>query len=50
VTAAALNGFHDTVWAAAGVAALGIIGALFIRTPAKAPAPVELEADQIVAH
>jgi hypothetical protein len=50
VTGAALHGFHDTVWAAAGVAALGIIGALFIRTPAKAPAPVELEADQIVAH
>jgi hypothetical protein len=50
VTSAALAGFHDTIWAAAAVAAAGIVGALLIRAPAKAPAPVELVADQPVAH
>jgi EmrB/QacA subfamily drug resistance transporter len=36
VTAAALAGFHDTIWAAAGIAALGVIGALLVRAPANA--------------
>ena len=50
VTAAALAGFHDTVWAAAGVAVVGIIGALLIRAPAKTATPTELRTDQPVAH
>jgi EmrB/QacA subfamily drug resistance transporter len=43
---AALGGFHDTVWAAAAVAAVGIVIALFvrpaaIRAPSTAPVPAD---------
>jgi EmrB/QacA subfamily drug resistance transporter len=43
VTAAALDGFHDTIWAAAAIAVVGVIGALLLRTPtgtSSAPEPV----------
>jgi EmrB/QacA subfamily drug resistance transporter len=43
VSAAALAGFHDTVWAAAGIAALGIVGALLLRVPPATPAEAESE-------
>src|SRR5262249_51990224 len=38
VASAVLGGFHDTIWAAAAVAALGVIGALLLRVPRTAPA------------
>jgi EmrB/QacA subfamily drug resistance transporter len=40
VTSAALTGFRETIWAAAAVALLGIIGAVALRVPR--PAPVEV--------
>jgi EmrB/QacA subfamily drug resistance transporter len=33
VTAAALDGFHDTIWVAAALTVLGVIGALLLRGP-----------------
>jgi EmrB/QacA subfamily drug resistance transporter len=38
VASAVLGGFHDTIWAAAAVAALGVVGALLLRVPRTAPA------------
>jgi predicted MFS family arabinose efflux permease len=38
VASAVLGGFHDTIWAAAAVAAVGVIGALLLRVPRPAPA------------
>ncbi len=38
VTSAALTGFHETIWAAAAVAVLGVIGAVALRVPAPSPA------------
>jgi EmrB/QacA subfamily drug resistance transporter len=37
VTDAALRGFHETIWAAAAVALLGVLGALLLRTPKPSP-------------
>ncbi len=39
VAHAALAGFHETIWAAAAVAMLGVVGALLLRTPRPIPAP-----------
>jgi EmrB/QacA subfamily drug resistance transporter len=38
VTDAVLRGFHETVWAAAAIAGLGVVGALWLRVPRSAPA------------
>jgi hypothetical protein len=37
VTQAALTGFHETIWAAAAIAILGVVGALVLRTPRPRP-------------
>jgi hypothetical protein len=39
VTRAALAGFHETIWAAAAVAMLGVVGALALRVPSAARTP-----------
>jgi EmrB/QacA subfamily drug resistance transporter len=33
VASAVLSGFHDTIWTAAAVAAVGVVGALLLRVP-----------------
>ncbi len=48
VTEAALRGFHETIWAAAAIAVLGVVGALLLRTrPAADPTPSPVQAEPV---